>query len=82
MRERDRELPAAGVCGDPRALERLYLNYARPLTAFVSRFVRGSAIAEEVINDTFMLVWRTAKVVPLPQPKCDRTAEFRWLGQR
>ena len=54
--ERDRELLDVVARGDPRALEGLYLNYARPLTAFVSRFVRGIAIAEEVINDTFMVV--------------------------
>ena len=60
--ERDRELLEAVACGDPRALETLYLNYAGRLRAFVSRFVRGNAIAEEIINDTFMVVWRSAKV--------------------
>jgi RNA polymerase sigma-70 factor, ECF subfamily len=59
--ERDRALLDAVARGDTRALEGLYLNYASPLTAFVSRFVRGNAIAEEVINDTLMVVWRTAK---------------------
>jgi RNA polymerase sigma-70 factor (ECF subfamily) len=44
---------------DRRALEKLYLIYYGPLARFLSRIVATSAV-EEIINDTFMTVWKCA----------------------
>src|SRR6202161_4253896 len=56
----DGELLIAAGAGDCRALEELYLGYQGRLTRFLSRFMRRGVIVEEIINDTFMVVWRHA----------------------
>jgi RNA polymerase sigma-70 factor, ECF subfamily len=43
--------------GDSRALEKLYLSYYRRLTKFLSRLAPRSESIEEILNDTFMVVW-------------------------
>jgi RNA polymerase sigma-70 factor, ECF subfamily len=60
-KERDRELLLAIADGDRRALEELYLGYHRRLARFLSRFTTGYENVEEIINDTFMVVWQNAK---------------------
>src|SRR6201986_3391893 len=60
-KERDRELLLAVADGDRRALEELYLGYHRGLARFLSRFSTGYENIEEIINDTFMVVWQNAK---------------------
>jgi RNA polymerase sigma-70 factor (ECF subfamily) len=60
-RERDNALLAAVVAGDRRALEELYLGYHRRLARFLSRFTPRYENIEEIINDTFMVVWQSAK---------------------
>jgi RNA polymerase sigma-70 factor (ECF subfamily) len=60
-RERDHELLMAVASGDRRALEELYLGYHRRLARFLSRFTPGYENIEEIINDTFMVVWLNAK---------------------
>jgi RNA polymerase sigma-70 factor, ECF subfamily len=60
-KESDGELLAAIGTGDRRALEELYLGYHRRLARFLSRFTRRYENIEEVINDTFLVVWRRAK---------------------
>jgi RNA polymerase sigma-70 factor (ECF subfamily) len=60
-RERDNELLLAVAAGDRRALEELYLGYHRRLARFLSRFTPGYENVEEIINDTFMVVWQNAK---------------------
>ncbi|HEY0799819.1 MAG TPA: sigma-70 family RNA polymerase sigma factor [Steroidobacteraceae bacterium] len=60
MRESDSELLIAIAAGNRRALEELYLGYQRRLARFLSRFTRRHENIEEIINDTFMVVWRTA----------------------
>ncbi len=47
--------------GDRRALEALYLAYYRRLTRFLSRFSAGPESVDEIINDTFLVVWQHAK---------------------
>ena len=42
------------------AFDRLYRRYYRRLLRFVLRVSRRPNIADEVINDTMMVVWRTA----------------------
>jgi RNA polymerase sigma-70 factor (ECF subfamily) len=60
-KERDSALLAAIGAGDRRALEELYLSYHRRLARFLSRFTPRYENIEEIINDTFMVVWQNAK---------------------
>lgn len=60
-KERDSALLAAIAAGDRRALEELYLTYHRRLARFLSRFTPRYENVEEIINDTFMVVWQSAK---------------------
>src|SRR5208283_5020116 len=57
----DNELLVAISTGDRRALEELYLGYHRRLARFLSRFTPRYENVEEIINDTFMVVWQSAK---------------------
>jgi RNA polymerase sigma-70 factor, ECF subfamily len=57
----DRDLLTAVAGGDRRALEQLYLAYHRRLARFLVRFTPLYENVEEIINDTFMAVWRSAK---------------------
>ena len=59
--QRESELLAAVAHGDRRAFDELYLAYHRRLTRFVLRVARRYEIAEEVINDTFWIVWQKAE---------------------
>jgi RNA polymerase sigma-70 factor (ECF subfamily) len=56
----DEELLGAVARGDRRALEMLYLGYYRRLTRFLSRITARQENVEEIINDTFMVVWERA----------------------
>src|ERR1700683_3602392 len=60
-KERDGALLAAIAAGDRRAMEELYLGYHRRLARFLSRFTPRYENVEEIINDTFMVVWQRAK---------------------
>ena len=60
-KERDNALLMAVAAGDRRALEELYLSYHRRLARFLSRFTPRYENIEEIINDTFMVVWQNAK---------------------
>ena len=57
----DNELLLAVAAGNRRALEELYLGYHRRLARFLSRFTPRYENVEEIINDTFMVVWQSAK---------------------
>lgn len=57
----DTELLAAVAAGSRRALEELYLGYHRRLARFLSRITPRYENVEEIINDTFMIVWQSAK---------------------
>ncbi|MGO9718861.1 MAG: RNA polymerase sigma factor [Steroidobacteraceae bacterium] len=57
----DSELLLAVAAGDRLALETLYLSYHRRLARFLSRFTPRYENVEEIINDTFMVVWQRAK---------------------
>ncbi|MBS0578308.1 MAG: sigma-70 family RNA polymerase sigma factor [Proteobacteria bacterium] len=46
--------------GDRRAFEELYTLYHRRMARFLTRLTRRYELAEEVINDTFWVVWRKA----------------------
>lgn len=60
-REDDFDLLAAVAVGNRRALEQLYHSYHRRLARFLSRFTSRYENVEEIINDTFMVVWQSAK---------------------
>jgi len=58
---RERELIARIAEGDRKAFEELYYLYHRRLARFLTRLTRRYDLAEEVVNDTFWVVWRKAK---------------------
>jgi RNA polymerase sigma-70 factor (ECF subfamily) len=60
-KEHDTELLVAVAAGSRRALEELYLGYHRRLARFLSRITSRYENVEEIINDTFMIVWQSAK---------------------
>lgn len=47
--------------GDRCAFEELYNLYHRRLTRFLTRLTRRYDVVEEVVNDTFWIVWRRAR---------------------
>ena len=47
--------------GDRRAFEELYHLYHRRMARFLTRLTHRYDLAEEVINDTFWVVWRKAR---------------------
>src|ERR1700759_4606503 len=57
---RESELIAKIAKGDRRAFEEIYNLYHRRLARFLTRLTRGYDVAEEVINDTFWIVWKKA----------------------
>jgi RNA polymerase sigma-70 factor (ECF subfamily) len=57
---REVDLIGRVAAGDRRAFEELYHLYHRRLARFLTRLTRRYDIAEEVINDTFYVVWRKA----------------------
>jgi RNA polymerase sigma-70 factor (ECF subfamily) len=59
-RKPDSELLIAIATGNRRALEELYLGYQGRLARFLSRFTQRQENIEEIINDTFMVVWCNA----------------------
>jgi RNA polymerase sigma-70 factor (ECF subfamily) len=46
--------------GDRKAFEELYGLYHRRLARFLTRLTKRYDVAEEVINDTFYIIWRKA----------------------
>lgn len=59
--DRETELLSAVAQGNRRALEKLYGIYHQRLLRFLMRLAPRHEIAEEVINDTFWIVWQKAK---------------------
>jgi len=57
----DGELLRSIAHGDRRALEALYLGYHRRLVRFLARMTLPYENVEEIINDTFMVVWQHAR---------------------
>ncbi|WP_429499447.1 sigma-70 family RNA polymerase sigma factor [Robbsia andropogonis] len=47
--------------GDASALARLYRLYVRRITRFLNRLTWKTEVINEIINDTFMVVWNKAK---------------------
>jgi len=57
---RDRALIARIAQADRAALKELYLLYHRRLARFLTRITSRYDLAEEIINDTFWVVWQRA----------------------
>jgi RNA polymerase sigma-70 factor, ECF subfamily len=57
---REKDLIAKVADGDRKAFEELYYLYHRRLARFLTRLTRRYDVAEEVVNDTFWVVWRKA----------------------
>jgi RNA polymerase sigma-70 factor (ECF subfamily) len=57
---REVELIGRIAKGDRKAFEELYGLYHRRLARFLTRLTKRYDVAEEVINDTFYIVWRKA----------------------
>ena len=57
---REAELIARVARHDRRAFEELYNLYHRRLGRFLTRLTRRYDLAEEIINDTFWVVWQNA----------------------
>jgi RNA polymerase sigma-70 factor (ECF subfamily) len=60
-KQHDEELLRAVARGESQALEVLYLGYHRRLARFLSRISPRYETVEEIINDTFMVVWQHAR---------------------
>jgi RNA polymerase sigma-70 factor (ECF subfamily) len=58
--ESDSDLLVSIRSRNPRALETLYLRYHSRLARFISRVTPRHENIEEIINDTFMTVWKRA----------------------
>jgi RNA polymerase sigma-70 factor (ECF subfamily) len=57
----DEDLLRLVAGGDRAALEALYLGYHRRLVRFLSRLTPRHENVEEIINDTFLVVWQHAR---------------------
>ena len=60
-KQQDEDLLRAVARGEAQALDVLYLGYHRRLARFLSRIAPRYETVEEIINDTFMVVWQHAK---------------------
>jgi len=58
--ELELELVRSVAAGDRAALERLYREYQHRLARFLRRSTRRPDVIEEVINETFWIVWQKA----------------------
>lgn len=58
--EDDAQWLARIAARDKAALAELYREYHRRLARFLGRFTRREDVIEEVINDTFLVVWQKA----------------------
>jgi RNA polymerase sigma-70 factor, ECF subfamily len=58
---RETDLIARIADGDRKAFEELYHLYHRRLARFLTRLTHRYDIAEEVVNDTFWVVWKKAR---------------------
>lgn len=55
------ELIRRVALGDRSAFERIYAMYSQPLMSYAMRMVRDRMLAEEVLQDAFLRIWKHAK---------------------
>jgi len=58
--DRDRQLITSIALGQCEAFHELYVKYHGRLARFISRTIWHKEDVEEIINDTFMVVWQSA----------------------
>jgi RNA polymerase sigma factor (sigma-70 family) len=58
--DHDRDLITSIAMGNREAFDELYVKYRRRLARFILRISWRSQDVEEIVNDTFMIVWRSA----------------------
>ncbi|MBC2607239.1 RNA polymerase sigma factor [Pelagicoccus albus] len=46
--------------GERAAFDELYARYSRPLFSYIAKFLRDHGLAEEVLQDAFVKIWRSA----------------------
>jgi RNA polymerase sigma factor (sigma-70 family) len=56
----DADALRAIAAGDRRAFETLYARHRQPLWSFIRQFVADAQLAEEVLQDTLVALWRSA----------------------
>src|SRR5256885_15820696 len=61
LQDRGRELVARAARGDRAALHRLYDLYSPSAMAIALRMMKSRPVAEEIVQDTFVEVWRRAR---------------------
>ena len=61
MEQSDEMLVALYLNGDESALSHLIERYFNPIYRYVYRFVRTAAAAEDVVQETFIKVWKSAR---------------------
>ena len=54
------ELLRRVALGDRAAFDELYARYSRPLFAYILKFLKDRMLAEEVLQDAFVKIWKTA----------------------
>lgn len=68
-RERTRSMDEASIeaelirriaKGERSAFDELYSRYSRPLFSYILKFLRDHGLAEEVLQDAFVKIWRSA----------------------
>jgi RNA polymerase sigma-70 factor, ECF subfamily len=60
-----RKMLDAITSGDRSALTNLYMSYYAYLAHFISQFIGSDNGVGDVINDTFMTIWKTARGFPM-----------------
>src|SRR5579871_6165587 len=71
--ETDRRLLQRVGAGERDALTDLYLRYRQPLFNYLSRLTPDYALAEDLLQETFVAIWRSASQfegVPPSAPGC------------
>jgi RNA polymerase sigma-70 factor (ECF subfamily) len=57
----DRDLLARIAARDGEAMRMLYYRYYRRVARFLARITRRGELVEEIVNDTFMVIWTKAR---------------------
>jgi RNA polymerase sigma-70 factor (ECF subfamily) len=70
----DEELLRRVAAGDERALGDLYDRHGRTAYSLAFRVVRDAVLAEDVVQDAFVSVWRTAAAF-----RCERSKPSTWI---
>lgn len=59
--------------GERAAFDELYSRYSRPLFSYIAKFLKDRGLAEEVLQDAFVKIWRSA-----PRYDASLSRPFSW----